>query len=216
MSYRELTREDITDVRIKIERGKPGKHGALAFCEIVFFDSLIVRDLKIIGSGSSIFVAMPSRKLMHHCDHCGVKNVFTAKFCQQCGNRLPPRPTQEHNERHAKLYFDIVHPLRRSTSNLIQRAVIEAYYRELELASRPGYVCRYNNTEERSARSELLHHGTLGQNNGQSPSDPAEHVNGAYAHNNYCQIKIVSPEPEEEFGIGLEVPSPSSDMSILS
>ena len=60
-----------------------------AFCTVTLDHEFVVRDIKIIDGAKGLFVAMPSRKLTDHCAKCGGKNHLRAKFCNDCGARLP-------------------------------------------------------------------------------------------------------------------------------
>ncbi|MDA7980024.1 MAG: SpoVG family protein, partial [Pirellulales bacterium] len=69
----------ITEVRVKLMDASSDR--LRAFCSITIDNAFVVRDLKIIDGASGPFVAMPSRKLTGHCDHCGSKNHLRANFC---------------------------------------------------------------------------------------------------------------------------------------
>ena len=68
---------NITDVRIKLVENAAER--LLAFCAITIDGCFVVRDLKIIGGPTGLFVAMPSRKLTSHCHSCWFKI-----HCGQC------------------------------------------------------------------------------------------------------------------------------------
>ncbi|MEN1678259.1 MAG: SpoVG family protein [Planctomycetota bacterium] len=133
---------EITEVRIKL-MDEPGER-LKAFCSITFDDCFVVRDLKIIEGASGPFVAMPSRKLTSHCPRCGMKNHLRANYCNQCGTRLEEARLIKDADGRAKLYADIAHPINSSCREMIQDCVVTAYYEELELAKKPGYISRYD------------------------------------------------------------------------
>lgn len=77
---------EITEVRIKLVESSGDK--LRAFCSITIDDCFVIRDLKIIDGTKGAFVAMPSRKLTSRC-RCGCKNYTRAKFCNECGSKVP-------------------------------------------------------------------------------------------------------------------------------
>ncbi len=133
---------EITEVRIKLMEGSEDR--LRAFCSITFYDSFVVRDLKIIEGNNGPFVAMPSRKLTAHCRQCNAKNHLRARYCNHCGMRLGSDKVGFDQHGRAKLYADIAHPINAECREQIQKRVIEEFFRELELAKQPGYVSRYD------------------------------------------------------------------------
>lgn len=134
---------NITEVRIDLVENNEWLH---AFGSITFDDMFVVRDLKIVGDEKKLFVSMPSRKLAGRC-HCGCKNHFRARYCNNCGCHLKENREIFTNGR-AKFYADIAHPINRECREMIQEAVIEEYYAERERAKQPGYACRYYELED--------------------------------------------------------------------
>jgi len=123
---------DVTEVRVKLTGRRADK--LRAYCSVTFDNAFIVRDIKIIEGPRGEFVAMPSRKVGERCPGCGMKNHLGAKFCNECGNRLPPeRPGQL--RRHA----DIAHPLHAESRAAIQERILRAYREEVTRSQQPGY-----------------------------------------------------------------------------
>ena len=151
---------NITDVRIKL-MGDPSDR-LLAFCSITLDRCFVIRDLKIIDGENGRFVAMPSRKLMARCPECNNKNVLRARYCDQCGTELEPSDGVAVNgSRRPKLYADIAHPISAGCRKTLEKHVLEAYERELELQNEPGYVCRYEDYgEENFAQAAGEKHAT--------------------------------------------------------
>ncbi len=85
-----------------------------------------MRDLKIIEGTSGLFVAMPSRKLTDHCPKCGGKNYLRAKFCNDCGARLPDNRAPD-EEAQGKLHADVAHPINSECRNRMQQVILDAY-----------------------------------------------------------------------------------------
>jgi len=106
-----------------------------AFCTMTVDDEFVVRDLKVIEGTSGLFVAMPSRKLTDHCPKCGNKNHLRAKFCNDCGTKLPENRAAD-AEAQGKLHADIAHPINSDCRNRIQDAILDAYRQECRSAGR--------------------------------------------------------------------------------
>jgi len=82
-------------------------------------------------------VAMPSRKLTDHCPKCRGKNHLRAKFCNDCGARLPERRVSD-EEAQGKLHADVAHPINTECRNRLQQIILEAYEEERKRAGEPG------------------------------------------------------------------------------
>ena len=136
---------EITEVRVKL-MDEPGER-LQAFCSITFDDAFVVRDLKIIEGTTGPFVAMPSRKLTVHCQHCSCKNHIRAAYCNQCGSRLKEQPAIKDEDGRSKLYADIAHPINSECREMIQQRVIAAFREEKARAALPGYVPSYSDLD---------------------------------------------------------------------
>ncbi len=133
---------DITEVRVKLMEDSDDR--LQAFCSITIDDCFVIRDLKIIEGSSGPFVAMPSRKLTSHCSQCGSKNHLRSLYCNQCGTRLKEDRTIRDQDGRAKLYADIAHPINSQCREKIQKHVIDEFRAELNRATQPDYVSRYD------------------------------------------------------------------------
>lgn len=133
---------EITEVRIKLMEDSDDR--LQAFCSITFDDCFVVRDLKIIEGSNGPFVAMPSRKLTSHCNHCGSKNHLRSSYCNQCGGKLQDHRAPRDPDGRTKLYADIAHPINSICREMIQNRVISEFEGEVERSSEPGYVSRYD------------------------------------------------------------------------
>ena len=116
----------ITEVRIFPTESKDGK--LKAFATMTFDDWFVVRNVKVIQGNNGLFVAMPSRKAMESCPKCRFKNVTGSKYCNQCGEHLPPvQPSAENNgEKHGN-HMDIAHPITQDCRIYIQEQILAAY-----------------------------------------------------------------------------------------
>jgi len=132
----------ITEIRIKLMENSEDR--LRAFCSITFDGCFVVRDLKIIQGNDGLFVAMPSRKLTTNCGRCRSKNHLKAKFCNQCGHKLPRSSLEFDGQGRPKLYADVAHPVNAQCREIIQNSVIEEFEAELDRASLPGYASRYD------------------------------------------------------------------------
>jgi len=125
----------VTNVTVKLS---PHSSDRLkAFCTMTLDNEFVVRDLKIIEGTSGLFVAMPSRKLTDHCPKCRGKNHLRAKFCNDCGARLPERRVSD-EEAQGKLHADVAHPINTECRNRIQQILLEAYEEERKRAGEPA------------------------------------------------------------------------------
>lgn len=112
---------DITEV--KLTRVK-GDDKLQAFVRVTFDNAFVVKELKIISGKKGMFVAMPSRKLMEHCQKCGKKNPVFALFCNNCGAK---QIRKEQDQKNKKVYADIAHPINSDCRTMIQEKVLEAF-----------------------------------------------------------------------------------------
>jgi len=128
---------EISEVRVKLVDNKDDR--LKAFCSMTMDNAFVVRDIKIIEGGGGYFVAMPSRKMSDHCEKCGSKNHLRARYCNNCGARLPENRAKKDLKGRMKLHADIAHPINAVCRQTIQNRGIEAFHNELELSLQPGY-----------------------------------------------------------------------------
>lgn len=127
----------ITDVRIRLLDG--GNDRLKAYCSVTFDHEFVVKDIKIIGGPKGLFVAMPSRKLADRCPRCNTKNPLRARYCSQCGKRLPQRKIPVDEANRPKLHADIAHPITPACREALEKQILDAYNTELEKSKQPGY-----------------------------------------------------------------------------
>jgi stage V sporulation protein G len=123
----------VTNVSVKLSAQSGDR--LKAFCTMTLDGEFVVRDLKIIEGTNGLFVAMPSRKLTDHCPKCGGKNHLRAKFCNDCGARLPEKRVSD-EEIQGKLHADIAHPINSECRARLQDVILDAYREELRKAGR--------------------------------------------------------------------------------
>jgi len=116
---------EITDVRIELVPG--AKDRLRGFCTLTFDHCFIVRDVRILEGPQGLFVAMPSRKIMHPCPQCRTKNMMQARFCNTCGSRLPVHELMPGERSHV----DVAHPINMTFRTTVSTAVIDAYQKAL-------------------------------------------------------------------------------------
>jgi stage V sporulation protein G len=126
---------DITEVRISLLPHADDQ--LMAFCTITFDKAFVVRDIRVINGPNGPFVAMPSRRVTINCSHCHYKNFLGAKYCSECGRRLPP-PSARPSDR-SRGYVDIAHPINAKAREMIQGRILEAYQEEVQRSKEPGY-----------------------------------------------------------------------------
>ncbi|MGB0717487.1 MAG: SpoVG family protein [Phycisphaerae bacterium] len=117
---------EITDVRIKPISDSSERLKAV--CTITFDDVFVVRDIKIVDGVNGMFVAMPSRKVSVSCPSCGHKNAIRARYCNECGTRLPSQEaSSQDDDGRSKMHRDIAHPITSEFRSMIQSTVIERF-----------------------------------------------------------------------------------------
>lgn len=97
----------------------------LARLSITLDSCFVIHDLRLIQAHSSLFVAMPDRKLKVQCRHCGTSHDCDDHYCRHCGEEAAVPPLDD------KIHTDIAHPLNRSCRAMIHEAVVAAYVRQL-------------------------------------------------------------------------------------
>lgn len=121
---------EITEVRIFLKEGQDKK--LKAYTTVTFDNAFVVRNIKVIQGASSLFIAMPSRKLKVSCPKCGFKNEVGSKFCNQCGVVLPVL-AEDTEPRDAKTeHRDIAHPITQEFREYLQSKILDAYKKEME------------------------------------------------------------------------------------
>ena len=123
----------VTNVSVKLS--PQGGDRLKAFCTMTLDGEFVVRDLKIIDGTNGLFVAMPSRKLTDHCPKCSGKNHLRAKFCNDCGAKLPENRVSDEDIQ-GKLHADIAHPINSECRARLQDVILDAYRAELRNAGR--------------------------------------------------------------------------------
>lgn len=131
---------NVTEVRIQLVSKKRDK--LCGFASITIDDSIVIRDIKVIDGPRGYFVAMPSRKLTHHCSSCGSKNALRARYCNECGARQAVQGGEGESKRRVRLYADIAHPIHQEAREYVSNAVLDEFRRELARSKRAGYVAR--------------------------------------------------------------------------
>ena len=144
---------DITEVRVRLTAesaagsppdaaasGKAKSEKLHAYVSITIGRDFVVRDIKVIGAGQGIFVAMPSRKLSDRCSRCGGKNHLRARFCNECGAKLDPDRAGRDSRGRARLHADVAHPINAPCREKLQEMILAAYEEETRRSRLPGYV----------------------------------------------------------------------------
>lgn len=160
----------ITEVRVKLVKMGPDK--LQAFCSLTIDNSFVVRDLKVIEGSRGYFVAMPSRKLTDRCPRCDGKNHLRARFCNDCGARLPEDRAEKDMNGRAKLHVDIAHPINSMCRDEIQKKVLAAFREEMDRAKQPDYRPAFAEEEEEDFVDEAEEAPVRIEEN--SPEEPKE------------------------------------------
>ncbi|MBI4718753.1 MAG: septation protein SpoVG family protein [Planctomycetes bacterium] len=129
---------EITDVRVKLVSDSTDR--LKAYCTVTFDDQFVVRDIKVVDGTNGLFVAMPSRKRSVPCGGCGHRNQVRARFCEDCGVRMPAEAPPVETDARSRIHRDIAHPITPSFRELLQNRVIEGYRQELRRSRDPDYL----------------------------------------------------------------------------
>ena len=121
---------EVTEVRVKLASEDDDK--LLGYCSVTINNAFVIKDLKIIQGDDAPFIAMPSRKITDKCGKCSYKNHLRAKFCNECGTKLPNNRADTDGRGRAKLHFDLVHPIRAEVRDYVHKAILDAYQQEAE------------------------------------------------------------------------------------
>ncbi len=127
----------ITEVRVNLVSNKDTR--LKAFCSVTMDNEFVVRDIKVIEGAGGFFVAMPSRKMTDHCGKCGGKNHLRAKFCNNCGAKLPENRARKDFKGRIKLHADIAHPINAECRQRLQEKVSSAFKEEVDKPKQSDY-----------------------------------------------------------------------------
>ncbi|MFC1675014.1 SpoVG family protein [Candidatus Omnitrophota bacterium] len=122
---------EVTEVRIFL-KDSPDKK-LKAYATVTFDNAFVVRNIKVIEGSSSLFIAMPSRRIKQPCPKCNFKNEARSKYCSQCAGQLPtaPPPAGIEAAHSAQLeHKDIAHPITQVFRDYLQKKVLEGYQQE--------------------------------------------------------------------------------------
>jgi len=144
----------ITEIRVKFANHEADR--LKAYCSVTFDEEFVVRDVRIVDGTNGLFVAMPSRKLCTACPRCNHKNPSLAKFCSDCGARVPAQPPTNEAGQRTKLHRDIAHPITPAFRQSLHQAIIEAYQLECERAKDPNYDSEAVESEEPEALEAVV------------------------------------------------------------
>ena len=120
---------EISEVTVTLTNNDNNK--LKAFCSVTLNNEFVIKDIKIIEKNRDLMVSMPSRKINDHCDKCGSKNHLLAKYCNNCGIRLPENRAKTDSQGRIKLHADIAHPINTLCRQNIQNKVLEAFKKEV-------------------------------------------------------------------------------------
>lgn len=131
----EVLAVEITHVKVTLAKDRTSN--LLAFCSVTLDNQLVVHDLRVIRTSSKMIVAMPSRKIKMRCPFCPERNGIRARFCNECGGRLPVTRGFRDSSGRTRVDVDVAHPITSAMRVEIERAVLDAYVREQDNSSRP-------------------------------------------------------------------------------
>ena len=121
---------EITEVKVRLRDREGSK--LKAYATVIFDDSFVVRDLKVIDGRKGLFVAMPSRQIREACPNCHHRNALRSRFCNQCGKALEFQrvPRKEGEDNRVDEHRDVAHPITTEARDYLQKKVLEVYEAE--------------------------------------------------------------------------------------
>lgn len=119
---------EISDVRVRLV--EDSNERLRAVCTVTLDNEFVIRDVKIVDGTHGLFVAMPSRKLTVPCPKCRTQNHVRARFCNECGQKLPPARVPADENGREKAHRDVAHPITAEFRQTIQERVLAAYQAE--------------------------------------------------------------------------------------
>ena len=120
---------EITEIRVFPKEGQDKK--LKAYTTITFDNVFVVRNIKVIQVLSSLFIAMPSRKIKHLCLKCHFKNEVGSKYCNHCGASIRSENQQVGFSDAKAEHRDIAHPITQQFREYLQTKILEAYEKEV-------------------------------------------------------------------------------------
>ena len=116
---------EITEIRVFPKEGQDKK--LKGYATVTFDNAFVIRNIKVIHGASSLFIAMPSRKMKHSCPKCHFKNETGSKFCNHCGSSLGENFGKEESADVKSEHRDICHPITQEFREYIQKKILEAF-----------------------------------------------------------------------------------------
>ena len=120
---------EITEIRVFPKGGQDKK--LKAYTTVTFDNAFVVRNIKVIQGLSSLFIAMPSRKIKHLCLKCHFKNEVGSKYCNHCGVSIRSENQQIGFSDAKAEHRDIAHPITQQFREYLQTKILEAYEKEV-------------------------------------------------------------------------------------
>jgi stage V sporulation protein G len=114
-----------------------------------------------------------------------------ARYCNNCGKHLVGDQVSTDGQGRAKLYADIAHPINSQCREQIQNCVIGEFEKELERATQPGYMSRYDDDyEDRPRRRETPPTETRPP----ASADPPESLRGPHSPEKTSRAETRPPD----------------------
>ena len=130
----------ITEARFLPLVSRPADRDPLAYCTLVLWGSIVIREVKILDGTKGLIVSMPADPAKDRCPNCHERNSVKANFCGQCGRGLPTKRDIRINAKGRPiLYYDLVHPVDCQVRRRLESEVIEAYRTEEQWSQMPDY-----------------------------------------------------------------------------
>jgi stage V sporulation protein G len=127
---------EITEIRVQLADSPADR--LRAYCTITFDSCFVVRDIRIVEGKDGFFVAMPSRRVSVPCKACGQKNYFGAHYCNACGKRIERAALPIESGEGVRYYADVAHPINAECRDHIHKAILRAFFAELDKQKNQG------------------------------------------------------------------------------
>lgn len=118
---------EITSVQIILTKlATSDKEGAVAYANIIFNKSFVLKDVRLIRAKGKMICAMPNKEKTRECPFCNHWVGITFKYCSNCGKSLPFLVVD------GKLYYDTAHPLVKDFRDKLESEILKEYNRILQ------------------------------------------------------------------------------------
>lgn len=120
---------NITEISIKLPDSEVVNNRLCAYVSVVFDNSFVVNEMKIVCVGGKIMLCMPSQKKRVRCSSCNTRITLGSRFCNECGQKQNPSDGKMQDA--GSPYSDIAHPISAAFRRILEEKVISLYQEKL-------------------------------------------------------------------------------------